>query len=40
MGRILMFVAGAVLAYVGSAYIEGFLKANDEENSETEREEA
>ena len=37
MGRLLVFVAGAVLAYVGSAYIEGFLKANEEENEKSEQ---
>ena len=36
MGRLLVFVAGAVLTYVGSAYIEGFLKATEEENKEPE----
>ena len=36
MGRFLVFVAGAVLAYVGSAYVEGFLKAAQEEQENVE----
>ena len=35
MGRFLVFVAGAVLAYVGSGYLEGLLsKESDTETAE------
>lgn len=40
MGRILTLIAGAVLVYVGSGYLEGFLKGTEEEKEETEKAEA